>query len=956
MRVLFFIWISLISSIFCNSGQPAPENSEKTEWSKSLLGCPNDLKFGTVSDGFKNVVNYVYVNSDSDTIASLYMNEGKLAWRQVLEESTKDSKLEWLVEGSRIFTLNNKGFLRRWASDKGGLMYEVSLNPGVIAKVYKVINVGSKHILIQLDNAFFITSVEKGNYVRKTVHEKSDAVINAISVADKKDEIDVYYTLEGKLHLLTYNKKASTTTINDLKTSSLGCQSSDKYTICVTENNEVVSFDSKEKQAITKATGSFEKIEKISNDGMFGLQFSESVVIVDAKLNAQQVVADYKGFKLYQVSANYGNYFGLLNNDKVLDILEIGSYKTPIFSKVLPTSTDNANSKIKNLHVLVSTNTKTNEPTIHLALVYSDCQINFYESINSEDFTLEWTRYEDLAHISKAEFVDLPLSDMDVLFEKEFSNVDGSIIGNFTLRVASQIEQTKHVFTKYIKQAIHFVSKINPSTLSTSDFISGLQNKRKSVAKEEDQPLERDYFKFKKFIIAVTTKGSIYGISNEDGAIVWKISVGSAALPFDGILHPDLVPFFVLRTTDSSMYRNQGTIVFNEQNKFTGILSFDMITGEVLDKTTITKKMKRVEQLPFQDKHRMKSLILFFEDDTMDFYPKMSDEALSAFKTPFHLLWTTKDGSFYGTRVDFVNRSLKKLWVLKNKQEDQYVAAITSKSANEKTKSLGYVLGDSSVLYKYQNPHMIAIAFASSKTHLITDVILLDTITGKVLYKSELVSASLPIKMVLVDNWLALSYFNFKQRRQQMSVVELFDGTKRAESDIINAWTKSHPANITTQSYIFPHGVDAFTVTKTDIGLTTRGLLVALPFGNIIQVPKRILDGRRVFDVSPEDREEGLFPYMPEIFFTPDQYINNNKLVFKIRDISSAAAGLESVSHIFAYGKDLYCTYIFPSGKFDMLNEDFNYVMIASIMVALVVGSIVLKQRAHSQTLRQSWN
>lgn len=67
------------------------------------------------------------------------------------------------------------------------------------------------------------------------------------------------------------------------------------------------------------------------------------------------------------------------------------------------------------------------------------------------------------------------------------------------------------------------------------------------------------------------------------------------------------------------------------------------------------------------------------------------------------------------------------------------------------------------------------------------------------------------------------------------------------------------------QAYVFPQGINAMGVTNTEKGITHRHLLFAMPFGGILQIPKMFLDPRRSIFPSPDHREEGLIPYIPEL-------------------------------------------------------------------------------------------
>lgn len=84
------------------------------------------------------------------------------------------------------------------------------------------------------------------------------------------------------------------------------------------------------------------------------------------------------------------------------------------------------------------------------------------------------------------------------------------------------------------------------------------------------------------------------------------------------------------------------------------------------------------------------------------------------------------------------------------------------------------------------------------------------------------------------------------------------------------------------QSYIFPTTIRSMTVTLTERGITHRNLLIGLQSGNILSLAKNFLDPRRTFNPTQEDREEGLFPYMPEITLNPLAFVNYNQTGMKI--------------------------------------------------------------------------
>ena len=52
---------------------------------------------------------------------------------------------------------------------------------------------------------------------------------------------------------------------------------------------------------------------------------------------------------------------------------------------------------------------------------------------------------------------------------------------------------------------------------------------------------------------------------------------------------------------------------------------------------------------------------------------------------------------------------------------------------------------------------------------------------------------------------------------------------------------------------------------------------------------------------------------------------------------------------------DLYVTRVQPSGQFDLLAEDFDYLLVAGVVVALIVATVVLSWFAKRKTLNSLW-
>jgi len=142
-------------------------------------------------------------------------------------------------------------------------------------------------------------------------------------------------------------------------------------------------------------------------------------------------------------------------------------------------------------------------------------------------------------------------------------------------------------------------------------------------------------------------------------------------------------------------------------------------------------------------------------------------------------------------------------------------------AANEHVPSIGRVLGDRRVLFKYLNQHLLAVATASASSVRIR---LVDSVSGNVLYARHHSHASGPVNVVVSENWVVYSYVNTNEDYTEMVALELFEnGTPDLRLDEANfsSFDKFVP-HVLAQSYIVPSGITAMGVTQTLKGITRR--------------------------------------------------------------------------------------------------------------------------------------
>lgn len=150
---------------------------------------------------------------------------------------------------------------------------------------------------------------------------------------------------------------------------------------------------------------------------------------------------------------------------------------------------------------------------------------------------------------------------------------------------------------------------------------------------------------------------------------------------------------------------------------------------------------------------------------------------------------------------------------------------------------------------------------------------------------------------------------------------------------------------------------------------------MATTTGHLLEVPWAFLDPRRPLG---EPKEEGAIPYIPELPMPSESMINYNKSLMRVDGIYTTPSSLESTCLVFVYGLgnfismsflkiifkflyafffvlDLFYTRVAPSKTFDVLKEDFDYLVIIIVTTVLLVSAYVTKNLASQKALKQAW-
>jgi ER membrane protein complex subunit 1 len=299
------------------------------------------------------------------------------------------------------------------------------------------------------------------------------------------------------------------------------------------------------------------------------------------------------------------------------------------------------------------------------------------------------------------------------------------------------------------------------------------------------------------------------------------------------------------------------------------------------------------------------------------------------------------------------------------------IKSIATRPAHDAVASIGRVMGDRNVLYKYLNPNTIVLAAANSDTSKLV-IILLDTVSGQVLGSSAFdgVDADKSVSCALSENWFTCTFFgqyNMDNGGQvqtikgyQVTVTDLYESAEANDrgplGDAVN-FSSLDPVDLPTgpplpsfvsQTWVLsaPLG-SSLAVTSTRQGITSRQVLAYLPESHAITgIPRMLLEPRRPVgrDVTPQEAEaEGLIKYLPVIELDPRNTITHELDVIGIEQIITTPAIVESTSLVFAYGIDVFGTRVAPSFAFDTLGKGFDKLTLIGTVLALTGGVMVLR-------------
>jgi ER membrane protein complex subunit 1 len=549
----------------------------------------------------------------------------------------------------------------------------------------------------------------------------------------------------------------------------------------------------------------------------------------------------------------------------------------------------------------------------------------------------DWTRPEGLSGAVAAVYAEIPeAEDLARTLEQE---ADSNPLSAYIHRVNRHINDLQYL----------------PGYLAAipQRLLSGMLGTEISSPKAINQ-LSRDSFGLNKLVILATKRGRLYCLDLGSGG---KIAWSRTAFPIDA----------------GHVWDVRGMLVDNEkgtvavQGSRGEYIVFNAGTGKVVNRQ-MPGGRSEVQSTAIVDSPSGQLLLTISEGG------KISDLPV-AYAPKQTVVIRTAEGGLEGVtflpQPDGNEVAAETMWTF-TPPADQRIVSVATRPTHDPISSIGRVLGDRRVKYKYLNPNTLVLATADKAGQTLT-VHLLDTVSGEILSSSTYsgVDASKGVDCALAENFFLCTFYGQYAVRDAGATPQTLRGYQIVVSDLYESdvpndrgpldnaanFSSLHPVDqalssgqpvlpsVVSQSYILGAPLTSLTVTQTRQGIGSRSLLAYLPeTQGLVALPRMVLEPRRPVgrDPTPAEVEEGLMRYSPVIEIDPRHVVSHERSVLGVREIITSPTILESTVLVTAFGVDVFGTRVAPSLAFDYLGRGFNKLSLVATVAALAAGVFAL--------------
>lgn len=462
-----------------------------------------------------------------------------------------------------------------------------------------------------------------------------------------------------------------------------------------------------------------------------------------------------------------------------------------------------------------------------------------------------------------------------------------------------------------------------------SHLTNSIVGKFTKSVKYVNEDLAKQFGMAKLLLFYDLSRKSLVAVRCANGNIVWSTFIDHKNQEFIDLVKKDKDKIFVVFTHSTSL-------VSLFDGKLTDLKSFKQSIEKVMSfgresDLTLSLKFKNSDNLYFLD-----------------------DKAINMSGT--YLVGHDK----YLVGYKLVGTALQKTWEFERPSEQ--LLAIKGKDLNSQVSSVGVSLADKSVLYKYLYPNWLALITRHVDSNEVK-LYVLDSVTGSVLYMhthdDEVIDLN-SINMVVNDNWISYSYLvKYPRVEQRIVVLDLFEGKERRhhesnrlssfEDDILEINT------ISKKSFIYPERIVSLASTYTRYGITQKALIALTASGDLVEIPKTLVNGRRTMGNSTGE-DLAYDPIIPHFTYKVLNTMQPLLLNEKANEILIRHAELESTDVVcFANEFNHFCTEISPSFSFDVLSKHFDKQKLIWTLIILLIAHFSTKYFVTSRRLKATW-
>ncbi|KIM29172.1 hypothetical protein M408DRAFT_328872 [Serendipita vermifera MAFF 305830] len=628
--------------------------------------------------------------------------------------------------------------------------------------------------------------------------------------------------------------------------------------------------------------------------------------------------------------------------------------------------------------------------------------------------THKWSREESLTDVRAIATVDLPEPSVEA--HMVYGNLSESPIE----RVLRQMKELKVLPAFLFRFFQRFATGryANPSSPSAATS----NNAAAMTSNVGTDGLWRDTYGLKKIVVMATGTGKVFGIETLKGKVIWSIKLGAGSPDLSMKIKP--IRMVVLKTASEGFHPEVGLVVEVEQmsptgewTTTTGMIRIEATTGAsestIMFRGSVLEVVELDVPVAYQSVNAgigkkmvgmvdrdQKMHIFPHHEDAVAVFNKISTQASFVLHTgpPTQRAlqglklspWVasepvTNDPNYVPPAPHWKSHST---WRTSFAPGENIIDVVRSATAltGIPPASHGRVLGDRTTLYKYENPHLIAVlteshvreeTSSSSPPRTQCSVYLLDSVKGSFVYSTVIPAArdslkgpkvagsasACEVKMSLVENWFVYHYYDddahgIGARGWRMVSVELYEGganVKTRSGELAADSPNRMEVTPIEQTYIFPYDVKALAVTSTKFGISSKDLVVINGKNQVQTYSRRFLDPRRPKGpLTAQDKEEGLVQY--DILLPDDpRRVASHEYPLLADSLLTTATQLESTSLVLAYGLDLFMTRVAPSGSFDVLSPEFNKIQLVLTVLGLGIAIIITRPLVKGKIRKGKW-